>query len=70
MFVLIIDDFSIQYTGREHAEHLLKALQEHFTVTTDWTGTKFAGITLTWDYAKQTCCLTMPGYVQELLLKY
>jgi hypothetical protein len=43
-FVLIVDDFGIQYVGRRHAEHLLRALQENYKVTTDWTGAKFAGI--------------------------
>jgi hypothetical protein len=39
IFVLIVDDFGIQYTGRQHAEHLLAALQENYEVTTDWEGT-------------------------------
>jgi hypothetical protein len=34
-FVLIVDDFGIKYEGLRHAEHLLHALQEHYTVTTD-----------------------------------
>eukprot|EP00804_Cyclotella_cryptica_P018739 CCRYP_007223-RA/>CCRYP_007223-RA protein AED:0.40 eAED:0.40 QI:0/0/0/1/0/0/2/0/269 len=50
--VLIVHDFGIQYTKHRHAEHLLHALQEHYTVTTDWTGTKFAGIDIRWDYTK------------------
>eukprot|EP00804_Cyclotella_cryptica_P021964 CCRYP_000899-RA/>CCRYP_000899-RA protein AED:0.44 eAED:0.44 QI:0/-1/0/1/-1/0/1/0/204 len=29
IFVLIVDDFGIQYTERRHAEHLLHTLQEH-----------------------------------------
>eukprot|EP00804_Cyclotella_cryptica_P028971 CCRYP_012389-RA/>CCRYP_012389-RA protein AED:0.32 eAED:0.32 QI:0/0/0/1/0/0/2/0/614 len=52
MFVLIVDDFGIQYSDHRHAEHLLQALQQHYTVTTDWTGTKFAGIDINWDYRK------------------
>jgi hypothetical protein len=70
MFVLIVDDFGIQYSDRRHAGHLLQALQQHYTVTTDWTGTKFAGIDIKWDYNKQTCCLTMDTYISALLLKY
>eukprot|EP00804_Cyclotella_cryptica_P003894 CCRYP_015765-RA/>CCRYP_015765-RA protein AED:0.46 eAED:0.57 QI:0/0/0/1/1/1/2/0/214 len=34
IFVLIVNDFGIQYTERRHAEHLLHALQEHYT--TGW----------------------------------
>ena len=44
LFVLIVDDFGVQYQGKRHAEHLLAALQNDYEVTTDWTGTKFAGI--------------------------
>eukprot|EP00804_Cyclotella_cryptica_P021966 CCRYP_000898-RA/>CCRYP_000898-RA protein AED:0.45 eAED:0.45 QI:0/0/0/1/0/0/2/0/185 len=33
-------------------------------------GTKFAGIDITWDYTKRTCCLTMDSYITTLLLKY
>jgi hypothetical protein len=69
-FVLIVDNFGIQYVGKRHAEHLLHALQEHYKVTTDWMGSKFAGIDFKWDYAKQMCRLTMDGYIEELLLKY
>jgi hypothetical protein len=70
MFVLIVDDFGIQYSDRRHAEHLLQALQQHYTVTTDWTGTKFAGIDIMWNYNKRTCRLTMDTYISALLLKY
>jgi hypothetical protein len=67
-FALIVDDFGVQYTGIEHAQHLLSALQEDYTVTTDWEGKKFAGIDLAWDYHKRTCRLTMNGYIDELRL--
>ncbi|KAL7486231.1 hypothetical protein ACHAW6_011827 [Cyclotella cf. meneghiniana] len=69
-FVLIIDDFGIQYVDKHHAEHLLEALQLHYSVTTDWAGAKFAGIDLSWDYTKRTCCLSMKGYIEALLIKY
>ncbi len=55
LFVLIVDDFGIKYVDKAHSEHLLTALCGHYTITTDWTGTKFAGIDITWDYTAQTC---------------
>ena len=70
MFVLIVDDFGIEYCDRRHAEHLLTALQETYKVTTDWTGTKFAGIDIAWDYKLRTCRLTMNAYIADVLLKY
>ena len=45
-----MDDFDIKYVDKVHAEHLLSVLHENYTVTTDWTGTKFAGVDITWDY--------------------
>ena len=69
-FVLIVDDFGIQYVQKRHADHLLEALQQDYKVTTDWTGTKFAGIDIEWDYKKRTCRLSMKGYIDEMLLKY
>ena len=55
LFALIVDDFGIEYVEKVHAEHLLTALRKNYTVTTDWTGSKFAGIDITWDYTAQTC---------------
>ena len=69
-FVLIVDDFGIKYVGRRHAEHLLISLQKTYEVTTDWAGSKFAGINLAWDYGTRTCRLTMNDYIDTLLLKY
>ena len=67
-FVLIVDVFGIQYTGSLHAQHLLTALQESYTVTTDWEGKKFAGIDLKWDYDKHTCWCTMDGYITKVVI--
>ena len=49
-FVLVVDDFGVKYTGREHAQHLAAALKAHYDITTDWTGSLFLGITLKWNY--------------------
>ena len=65
-FVLIVDDFGVEYVGKQHAKHLLTTLQEHHTVTTDWTGTKFAGIDIAWDYTIHTCCPTMAGCINKI----
>ena len=53
MFVLIVDDFGIEYDGDQHVQHLQKVLQEHYEITTDWEGEKFAGINIEWNYAKK-----------------
>jgi hypothetical protein len=68
IFALIVNDFGVQYTSRQNAEHLQAALSEHYEVTTEWTGSKFSGIDLKWNYVnvKRTCCLTMDGYIHDL----
>ena len=62
-FVLIVDDFGIEYVGKQHALHLLNILKQNYEITTDWEGKKFAGIDLAWDYndknANQTCRISM-----------
>ena len=70
VFTLIVDDFGIEYVDRRHAEHLLVALQTDYQVTTDWTGSKFAGIDIVWNYTQRTCRISMNGYIEALLLKY
>eukprot|EP00804_Cyclotella_cryptica_P003427 CCRYP_018557-RA/>CCRYP_018557-RA protein AED:0.40 eAED:0.42 QI:0/0/0/1/0/0/5/0/472 len=49
--------FWCQIVGREHADHLYQALCQHYNVTTDWTGDRYIGIHLRWDYVKHqdTC---------------
>ena len=37
-FVLVVDDFGVKYVGKENAEHLVKTLQELYTITTNWKG--------------------------------
>ena len=37
-FALVVDDFGIKHVVKEHAQHLLQALQEHCEVSVDWEG--------------------------------
>ena len=38
-FVLLLDDFGIEYVGKQHALHLLKTLEQNYKITIDWDGT-------------------------------
>ena len=64
-FVLIVDDFGVEYVGKQHADHLVNVLKEHYDMTEDWEGKKIAGIDMTWNYAPRhkdrTCRLSMEG---------
>jgi len=51
-FTLIVDDFGAKYIIKEHAEHVMTVLQEHYQIKADWMGTRYIGIHLAWDYEK------------------
>ena len=68
-FCLCVDDFGIKYFNKEDAQHLLSSLQNHYTVTTDWEGKNFCGLTLDWNYDKQFVDISMPKYIKALLQK-
>ena len=68
--MLIVDDFGVKYVGKEHADHLIKVLKEHYEVAEDWDGEKYCGITLDWDYIKRKVHLSMPGYCEEGLSRF
>ena len=66
-FSLIMDDFGVKYVGKKHANHLISTLASKYTITKDWSGTHYCGLTLKWDYAKGTVDVSMPGYVDRAL---
>ena len=72
-FVLIVDDFGVEYVGKKHAQNLLNILKKYHTMSEDWEGKKFAGIDLEWNYdkvhSKRTCRLSMREYIKKLLHK-
>ena len=65
-----MDDFSVEYVGKQHSDHLSTILKKYHNITEDWEGKKYAGIDLKWDYDKQTCRATMDGYILNLGSKY
>ena len=53
--------------------HLKSVLLEHYEISEDWEGKKFAGIDPDWNYAAshkdRTCRLSIKNYIQDLFLK-
>ncbi len=43
---LVVGDFGMKYIGKEHSQHLKNALEEHYKLMCNWTGTWYIGITL------------------------
>jgi hypothetical protein len=69
-FTLVVDDFTVKYVGKQHAEHIRNALLQTYELTTDWKATVYSGMTLKWDYKNRTCDMSMPGYVSNVLSKF
>ena len=40
-FLLIVDDFGVEYIGKQHAEHLENVLKKYHEISQDWEGKKF-----------------------------
>jgi hypothetical protein len=70
IFCLIVDDFGIKTTSRDHIIHLKENLEKHYTVTTDWDGSLFCGINIDWNYPAGTVDLNMPKYIPKALRKF
>ena len=66
-FTLVVDDFDVKYSGKEHALHLKAELETKYKVTTYWEGKFYIGIALKWEYEKGTVQLSMPVYVRASL---
>jgi hypothetical protein len=69
-FTLVVDDFGVQFVGKEHAQHLIDALEADYTLSKDWTGGLYCGITLKWNYMNKYVDLSMPGYIKDALHKF
>lgn len=48
-------------TVSDDADHLMAALEQQYTVSKDWAGERYCGLTLDWDYNARTCDISMPG---------
>ena len=55
-----MDDFGVTYVEREHAEHLIRVLKEHYRMSIDWDGALYCGIQLDWDYDNRTLTFQCP----------
>ena len=70
VFPLVVNDFGINYTQKVDADHLIKSPWEDYEITEDWTGEKYLGLTLKWDYVNRNASISMMGYVKTSILKF
>ena len=69
-FCVCVDDFAIKYQNQDDADHLLRALKQHYNITTDWTGEEYCGLSIKWNYKHQYVDVSMPGYIDKVLLHH
>eukprot|EP00804_Cyclotella_cryptica_P011793 CCRYP_011361-RA/>CCRYP_011361-RA protein AED:0.17 eAED:0.11 QI:0/0/0/0.8/0.25/0.2/5/0/1137 len=69
-FTLVVDDFGVKYVGKQHAQHLIDTLKQHYMLAEDWAGDLYCGIKLDWDYDKRTLIISLPGYIQKVLQRF
>ncbi len=69
-FTLVVDSFGVKYIRKEDVDNLIVSLQRNYTLTEDWTGNHYCGISFQWDYINRTVDISMPGYIQKKLQEY
>ena len=45
-FVLVVDNFGVQYEGKQSANYLIDTLTNHSEISIDWTDKLFSGVSL------------------------
>jgi hypothetical protein len=70
LFTLVVDDFGVKYVNKEDVNHLVARIKSTYTLTKDWMGNLYCGITLDWDYNNRTVDILMPGYIKKKLQEY
>ena len=69
-FSLVVDDFGVSYTDPAGAEHLHQHLLKRYPHRINWDPKKYLGITIVFDYALRTATLSMPGYMDKVILRF
>ena len=69
-FTICVDDFGVEYVGEQHVKHVVNVLINHYTISSDWTGARYLGLDLYWDYEKHEVHLSMLLYVQDTLTRF
>ena len=70
IFVLVVDNFGVKYTGKHNIDHLINKLHALYTITVDQTWSLYCGLNLAWDYARDHVNKSMPNYIKQALHKF
>jgi hypothetical protein len=64
-FTLVVDDFGVKYTNKADVLHLKSVID-----CADWTGNRFIGVHLDWNYKARMLKASILGYVKIALLQF
>ena len=64
-FTLVTNGFGVQFFSKEDADHLIISIAANYPVKADWTGSKYIGINLDWNYTEIEVKLSMTGHVKK-----
>ena len=48
----------------------MKVLKEDHTISHDWEGKQYIGLTIDWDYEKQEVHISITGYIEDALTQF
>ncbi len=69
-FTLVVNNFGMKYISKNNVAHLTSVLKQDYKINTDWEGTQYLGLTLDWDFKKRKVHLSMPGYIENALIRF
>ena len=69
-FSLVVDNFGFKHVDKYTADHLIQALKKLYTISINWNGSLYCGLTINWDYDKRICDISIPTYIKEALHKF
>ena len=70
LFTLVVEDFGVKYVSKEDVNHLIDSIKLTFSLTKDWMGSLYCGITLEWDYVHRHVDILMPNFIKKKLQEY
>ena len=69
-FTLVVDNFGVKYTKKNDALHLVNTLRANYPIKEDWSGKRYIGINLGWEYKNRTLKTCMLNYTSSSLLQF
>jgi hypothetical protein len=69
-FTFVVDNFGMKYIYKNDVKYLISILKQDYEIHTDWEGTQYLGLTLDWDCKKHKVHLSMPGYIENALIRF